>query len=217
MSKEKVVIVDYGLGNLYNVQRALSFVGASPTISSSPADILAADRLLIPGVGAFAEGMKGLQDRKLIEPINEVAAKGKPILGICLGAQLLLTQGEEHGLHAGLGLIGGTVVHMRPAAAGGEKYKLPHIGWNSLKIPDFAASNFWDQSILKGLQNESFMYFLHSYILTLRDQKSALAITEYGHDRFCSVFQSKKIVGFQPHPERSGEMGLQIFRNFLEL
>ena len=216
MPNSKVAIVDYGIGNLFNVQRALELLGADAVISSKPADILAAERVVIPGVGAFAEGMKGLHERGLVGPIREFAGSGRPILGICLGAQLMLTHSEEHGTHEGLDLLKGIVVALREPAPGGENYKIPQIGWNSLNLPDYASSSLWDKTILRGIPEESEVYFLHTYINNLHDSRASIAVTEYGHDRFCSVFQSKNISGIQPHPERSGEVGLRILRNFLE-
>jgi len=216
MFNPKVVIIDYGIGNLFNVQRVLESLGANAAISSSPADVLAAERVIVPGVGAFAEGMKGLRERGLVEPIREFAGSGRPILGICLGAQLMLTHSEEDGTHDGLDLIKGIVVALREPVPGGERYKIPQIGWNSLKLPDYASLSLWDKTILRGLTEESSVYFLHTYINNLHDPRDSIAVTEYGHDRFCSVFQSKNISGIQPHPERSGEVGLRILRNFLE-
>lgn len=216
MLSPKVAIVDYGVGNLFNVQRALESIGANAAISSDSAEILGAERLVVPGVGAFAEGMKGLQERGLAGPIREFAASGRPILGICLGAQLMLTHSEEHGTHAGLDLVKGLVVALRQPVSGGEQYKIPQIGWNSLRLPDYASGSLWDNTILRGLTGEPSVYFLHTYITTLHDPRASIAVTEYGHDRFCSVFQSKNISGIQPHPERSGQVGLQILKNFLE-
>lgn len=216
MSKGKVVIVDYGLGNLFNVKRTFDWLGASAIVSGSKEDLLSADRLVLPGVGAFAEGMKGLKERDLVGAIRDFAGSGRPVLGICLGAQLMLTHSEEHGLHDGLDLIKGIVVRLRTPEKDGEIYKIPQIGWNSLQLPDYASNDLWDGTVLRGLGREPFMYFLHSYIITLTEHKHAIAFTEYGHDRFCSVYQTKNIAGFQAHPERSGETGLKVYRNFLE-
>lgn len=224
MTKTKIIIVDYGLGNLFNLQRAIEAIGAEALISSDSAQISNADKLILPGVGAFEDGMKGFSERGLITTIHNFADSGRLILGICLGMQLLMEWSEEHGLHKGLDLVKGRVVRFKEPDRNDLKYKIPQIGWNSLKFPDSLPEkdkswkdNTWENTILKGLGNESYMYFLHSYIVVLNDPKNCIAVTEYGRDKYCSVLEKENIMGCQFHPERSGEKGLSILRNFIFL
>lgn len=213
MRSAEVLIVDYGLGNLFNIQAAIESFGGEAIVSDDSKEIKNAKRLIVPGVGAFIDAMNGLHDRDLVKPIQDFAASGKPVLGVCLGAQLLLSQSEEWGLHEGLGIVEGRVVKFRPPLPG-VRYKIPHIGWNTMKASGASP-------ILKGVksnnENEFYMYFIHSYIMNLKDEGAVIASTEYGRDRFCSAFQANNVYGFQPHPERSGEAGLQVYKNFLDL
>jgi glutamine amidotransferase len=215
MAHSKITIIDYGLGNLFNVQRALESVGASVLITDRPQDIFNADRLVLPGVGAFGEGMKGLKERNLLEPIYEYVGKQRPMLGICLGMQLMMEQSEELGVHRGLGLIKGKTIRFQEPK-GPTQFKIPHIGWNRLNAPESAA-NQWTSPILKGVAKNSYMYFLHSFHVVPSEPNVQIAQSQYGHDSFCAAFQKDHIFGFQPHPERSAETGLQIFRNFVSL
>lgn len=216
MNGESVVIIDYGLGNLFSVQQALTKAGApNVTISSDKQTIKNADRLLLPGVGAFGDGMKNLEERKLIPAIHDFANSGRPILGVCLGMQLIMSQSEEFGIHAGLDLISGNVRQMRP----GEKtrFKVPHIGWNSLQSGDAPGNDdsAWSGTLLGSLDEGSFMYFIHSYVVEPTDPAVQIATTRYGEDSYCSVFKKDNISGVQFHPELSGDDGLSIYRGFL--
>ncbi len=213
MSKSSLLIVDYGLGNLFNIQAAFESLGFSSSISRGPEDIAMADRIIIPGVGSFADGMKGLQERELAPAIQDSAKKGKPILGICLGMQLMLSESEEWGNHRGLDLVPGKVVPLKMPRVG-DTFKIPHIGWNTLQITK--KSKLFDDIALSG-NNEFFMYFLHSFYAKVSDQTLVGAETLYGADRFCAFFEKDNLFGFQPHPERSGVNGLQIFRNFMKV
>jgi len=225
MSKKDIVIVDYGLGNLFSIQRAIERVGGKSLISYNPEQIRSAEKLILPGVGAFEDGMRGLYEKGLVSTICEFANSGKPVLGICLGMQLLLSFSEEHGLHRGLDLIKGKVVRFKEPIPGGEQYKVPQIGWNSIVLPETLHQwkisgeagriNCWENSILKDLGNKPFMYFLHSYIVSVDNSEQCLAITRYGLDEYCSVLRRDNIVGCQFHPELSGESGLAILRNFV--
>ncbi|MCO5141920.1 MAG: imidazole glycerol phosphate synthase subunit HisH [Oligoflexia bacterium] len=212
MSKS-ILIVDYGLGNLFNIEAAFSSVGCSVKVSSNHKDIVSADRVVIPGVGSFADGIKGLHEMRLIDPLREFVLLEKPLLGICLGMQLLLSESEEWGVHQGLGFVEGRVVSLKQPLPG-VLYKIPHIGWNKMKVRQ-------ENKILKDVflsqEQDFFMYFLHSYYADLEDTSLVMTETEYGRDTFCSSFQKNNIFGFQPHPERSGEVGLKIFQNFLKV
>ncbi len=208
----KTVIVDYGVGNLYSVQSALKRVGDPAKVSNNKEEILHADRLVLPGVGAFESGMKHLTEYGLVDAVKNYAGSGKPLLGICLGMQLLLSRSEENGLHSGLDLIRGRVIRLKPGDPG-DHYKIPQIGWNSLKPSSSGPS--WEGSVLEGLEKDPFMYFVHSYRVVPEDTRDALALTVYGSNEFCSVVRHKNITGCQFHPERSGEAGLKIYANFI--
>ncbi|MBI4432074.1 MAG: imidazole glycerol phosphate synthase subunit HisH [Candidatus Omnitrophica bacterium] len=206
------VIIDYGVGNLFNVQRALDLLGASSVISGKPEDILSAKKLILPGVGAFEAGMRYLNERGLVSAIRKRAAEGCPVLGICLGMQLLMTHSEEGGSHDGLNLIAGKVRRFQ-APNNGQSYKIPQIGWNRLTLASKGGN--WRDTLLNGLDEAPCMYFVHSYCVYPESAQAWLAQTEYGQDRFCSVLLQDNIQGCQFHPERSGEMGLRILKNFI--
>jgi len=206
----EVVIVDYGVGNLFNVQRAFGMLGVSSAISKEKKEILAAKRLLLPGVGAFETGMGHLREQGLVETLKQYAASGRPMLGICLGMQLLMSKSEENGAHDGLDLIPGKVIRFSEPDPVPGHFKIPHIGWNSLE-----PTQEWKGGILENLEADPFLYFVHSYFVVPKDTKLRVAVTEYGKDTFCSVIRSKNIVGCQFHPERSGDYGLKILKNFI--
>ena len=212
----KVLIVDYGLGNLLSVERALRRLGVHPAISADALAISQADRLVLPGVGAFGEGMANLRQRNLISSMQAFADSGRPILGICLGMQLLMSESEEFGQHRGLDLVKGKVVRLRLPQPG-DRFKVPHIGWNGLQVPPErgAGTGGWEQTCLRGLRERSFMYFVHSYVVVTEQPDRRLAVTQHGYDTFCSALKQGNITGLQFHPERSGEEGLEIYRSFV--
>lgn len=207
-----VVIIDYGVGNLFNVQRAFSLIGARSVISSNPKDILSARRLLLPGVGAFESGMRHLHEYALVEAIRERASDGCPVLGICLGMQLLMSRSEEGGAHQGLDLIKGQVRRFQNPTNSGFFYKIPQIGWNALQQVSHPQEVF-----LEGIGEDPYVYFVHSYCVYPEDTSVWLASTDYGRDQFCSVLAKGKLFGCQFHPERSGEQGLRILKNFIAI
>ena len=216
MSGQSVVIVDYGLGNLFSVQRALNMVGAKDTkISHDQADIENAGRVVLPGVGAFGDGMKNLEERELVSTLQKYAESGRPILGVCLGMQLIMSQSEEFGLHAGLDLVPGNVRRLESDTKGG--FKIPHIGWNALEKSsgNWAGAGIWDETVLDGIEEGASMYFNHSFIVVPEDQSVSLATTNYGKDAYCSVLRMDNITGAQFHPELSGEDGMRLYRNFI--
>lgn len=216
MSAPSVVIVDYGVGNLFSVERALKKIGSSRVvISNDRSVILDADRLVLPGVGAFGDGMRNLAELGLVSAIADYAASGRPVLGVCLGMQLLMSVSEEFGTHEGLDLVPGRVTQLQPPAD--LHFKVPQIGWNSLNLPNGQAvqQDPWKETVLRDLEEGSFMYFLHSYIVVPDDPGVCTAMTAYGHDRFCSVLRQGNISGVQFHPERSAENGLSIYRSFI--
>lgn len=198
-----VLVVDYGLGNLFSVSRALAAAGGLPRVSSDADEIRAAERLVLPGVGAFGDGMGGLRERGLVEPLREYAKAGRPLLGLCLGLQLFLERGTEFGEHEGLGLIPGAVEKVEAPA------KLPHIGWNALE-------GRWDGSILAGLPQGAQVYFVHSYAPVPARAADSLATCDYAGTRIHVALRKDNVTGCQFHPEKSGPVGLRILSRFLE-
>lgn len=200
-----VVVVDYGMGNLRSVQKGFEKIGAVAVISRDPDEVARADRLVLPGVGAFPECMKNLGRFDLIEPVVEFVKSGRPFLGICLGLQLLFDESEEFGLHKGLGLISGTV----KAFDRNMGLKIPHMGWNQVR---FAKKS----PIFEGIEDESFFYFVHSYYVVPSDTSSIAGETEYGI-RFTCAISGDNIFAVQFHPEKSQQIGLRILQNFAAL
>jgi glutamine amidotransferase len=216
MAAPKVAIIDYGVGNLFNVQRALNHVGAKSEILQDPKAILSADKLVLPGVGAFEAGIGSLRKDGLDDVVRDFQKTGKPVLGICLGMQLLMTESEENGRHAGLDIIPGRVVRFQPPRSGEKPYKIPQIAWNELEYPERRKGNPWRGTILAGLPEGACMYFVHSYCVQVSDEKDNLAVTGFGRDRFTAVLRRDNVSGCQFHPERSGEAGLALLRNFVQ-
>ncbi|MEY4468215.1 MAG: Imidazole glycerol phosphate synthase subunit HisH 1 [Pseudomonadota bacterium] len=212
MSESIVTIVDYGSGNLLSVVRALEHVGATARLSHDPAEIESAERLLLPGVGAFAEGMKGLRERGLIEPIRRFAASGRSLLGICLGMQMLASVGEEFGQHDGLGIIPGRVVQVPVFDVDGTIQKIPHIGWANLSP---AMPGGWDGTILESTRVGTSVYLVHSFYFETADPAHRLADCFYGGHRITAAVRMDQIIGCQFHPEKSGPAGIEILRTFL--
>jgi len=209
---ERVAIVDYGVGNIFNIQRAFDSAGAKTFITGDRKKILEAPRLLLPGVGAFEAGMRHLDESGLTDVVREFARTGKPVLGICLGMQLLMTRSHENGVREGLGLIGGEVLPLKITGS----LKVPQIGWNSLRAPNGAngGGDPWRGTLLSGIDVSSEMYFIHSYYAAPEVPSERVAMTEYGDNLFCSVVKKGNITGCQFHPERSSEWGLKLLKNF---
>ena len=212
MLKQKhVTIIDYGVGNLHSIVKAVGNFTEKVFVSEDPQAIESADAIILPGVGSFQSGMEGVNVRNLVPSVKKYAATGKPMLGICLGAQIMLGKGFEFGEFDGLNIIHGKVIKF-PVLENNEK--IPHVGWNSI-YPN--ADKIWNDSILKNLDPLSSVYFVHSYILVPENNKNIFAKTKYGGYEFCSVIRSGNIYGCQFHPEKSGKIGLEIIKNFLEL
>ncbi len=201
-----IVIIDYGMGNLRSVQKAFERVRIEAKISADPEDITKASKLVLPGVGHFQQGINNLKSRGLFDLLNEmVLEKKKPIIGICLGMQLM-TEFSEEGNCSGFGWI---KAQTKKFVFNGNGLKIPHMGWNNLSIRS-------NETLLKGISQENFFYFVHSYFVSCKNDTDILAETEYGH-KFVSCFQKKNIFGCQFHPEKSHNMGLLILKNYAEM
>ncbi len=215
----KVAIVDYGLGNLYSVKHACTQMGLPAIITSSRQEILDADAVILPGVGAFRDAMNTLHQLDLVSVLRDMAASPKPLVGICLGVQLLMTESYEFGCHKGLGIIEGPVVRFRNPVEGMRRLKIPQIGWNHIYkvVPgEDATRDPWTDTLLAGLADEEYMYFVHSFIVQPQDASVVLSVSRYGHIEFCSSLQYRNVFACQFHPERSGVEGLKIYRNLAQ-
>jgi glutamine amidotransferase len=201
-----IALIDYGISNLRSVQKAFEHLDARVTLTSEPDQVMRADKLILPGVGAFCAGMDGLRQRGLMEPIKQTVQAGVPLIGICLGMQLLFDESEEVGQGLppapGLSVLGGRVVRLR-----GEGIHIPHMGWNQLEPVR-------DSVLLRGIEPGAYAYFVHSYVCEPSDADVILATTHYGQD-FASVVGVGNVWGIQFHPEKSQQIGLQILRNFI--
>lgn len=238
----RVQIVDYRLGNLFSVRQACEQAGLSAFVSDSPADLLTADAIILPGVGAFGQAMQNLAIRGLVEPLRERVAAGCPILGICLGMQLLFEASEEFGQHAGLGILPGFVRRLpeqwtqklEPSAVNGRatcavpaasaapavcdaaiasrRMRIPHVGWQRT----FVAAQSAGHPLLAGIPDGTHFYYVHSYYVDPADASDILACTNFGQFCYCSAVHQANVTGVQFHPERSGEAGLRIYRNWAQ-
>ncbi|MDR1475516.1 MAG: imidazole glycerol phosphate synthase subunit HisH [Holosporales bacterium] len=211
----QATLVDYGLGNMLSVHRMLEHCGAKVNIAALPDDIISAERLVFPGVGAFASGMQELAKRGMIGALREFARGGRPILGICLGMQLFMSIGEEFGEHVGINIIPGRVKQIPSVNNLRNSVKIPHIGWNAIVNEQNKES--WDNGILKGIQPGEFVYFAHSFYVDLRDKQLCIAQCVYENTSIPAVVRLNNIHGCQFHPEKSGPVGIKIIKNFLTL
>lgn len=203
-----IAIVDYGMGNLRSVEKAFERFGFDVRVTDNPGEFKNADKLVLPGVGAFRDAMDGLRQRGLIEPVVDWIRLGKPFLGICLGLQLLFSKGYEDGEHEGLNIIPGKVIRFQfSEGKTNGKLKIPHMGWNQISFRK------GDIPILKNVPYNAYMYFVHSYYVCPVDESVIATETEYGI-RFTSMIWHRNIFATQFHPEKSQEYGLTILRNF---
>jgi len=198
----KIVLIDHGVGNLRSVEKALTAVGGEIQITADPRDIAKAEKIVLPGVGAFADAMKGMREKGLIEPVLKAVREGTPLLGICVGMQMLFESSEEHGRHPGLGLLPGNVVRFRD-----PDLTVPQTGWNQIHPvrPD---------PLLENLEQNSYAYFNHTYYCAPDRAEDILASTQYGVS-YASVVQHDNLYGVQFHPEKSQRVGLAVLNNFV--
>jgi glutamine amidotransferase len=209
-----ITIIDYGAGNLLSVKRSFEFLESNVIVTSDPKTILKSDRLVFPGVGAYPKAMNSLKRLDLINPIIEMVQNQKPLLGLCLGMQLLFEQSEEFGITQGLGLIKGQVISIPNLNASRELIKIPHIGWKSLK--SLNAGEDWSRTILSDVNQGEFTYFVHSYMAKPTDRSLILAEVIYEGVQIPAVITKNNITGCQFHPEKSGVTGLKILKKFLD-
>ncbi|MGK9254692.1 imidazole glycerol phosphate synthase subunit HisH [Paenibacillus humicus] len=197
-----IAIIDYGLGNLHSVSKAVERLGFKAVVTADRNEILEADAAILPGVGAFGDAMAYLRETGMDDATRAYAASGKPLLGICLGMQLLFAEGEEHGSHEGLGLLPGRVVRFE------GDYKIPHMGWNRL--------DFLRPSPLTAGLEEGHVYFVHSYHVHVGEESDLVATADY-YQPVTAIVERGNVYGMQFHPEKSGELGMSLLRNFLGL
>ena len=200
-----IAIVDYQMGNLRSVQKAFERVGHAAEVTGDPAVIAAADKVVLPGVGAFADAIAELKRRELVEPIRAAIEAGRPFLGICLGLQLLFERSYEDGEHEGMGILPGEVRRFEVPA----EYKVPHMGWNQLHYRN-------RPPIFDGIDNQTHFYFVHSYYVVPDDPAVVAGVAEYPNE-FCAMICRDNLFATQFHPEKSQQAGLQVLRNFAEL
>ena len=219
----KITMIDYGGSNLRSAQKAFEFVGAELVTTADPDTIRRADKLVLPGVGAFGAGMEAVRGLGLVESIHEAVQRDIPMLGICIGMQFLFETSKEMGQHEGLGLIPGRVIHFKSSLQSPEakrpnlqspeakrpNLKVPHMGWNQL---EHDGSHF----LLQGVERGAYTYFVHSYHCVPNDENWIVARTDYGRP-FCAIVARENVFGIQFHPEKSHKVGLQIIRNFVEV
>ena len=201
-----IAVVDYGLGNLRSVSKAVEKLGVEVEVTGKPERIEKADGIIFPGVGAFHVGMQNLKRLNLLPVLHKTISEGTPFLGICLGFQILFSQSEEHGVCKGMDIIKGKVRRFT------NKLKVPHMGWNQVK---FKTKNS-KLKIFNGIPDNSYFYFVHSYYAEPEDENIIIAKTEYGHE-FTAAVNKDNVWGVQFHPEKSGDIGLKVLRNFLSL
>jgi glutamine amidotransferase len=213
-STARVAIVDYEMGNLFSVRHACLTAGMDPIITSEKDVILSADAAILPGVGAFGEAMASLRKMDLVSPLRDFAASGKPLMGVCLGLQLLFDESEEFGPHPGLGLVKGSVRRFPARSPANAPLRVPQIGWNRIRSPRGDAG--WDGTPLQGVCQGEFMYFVHSYYVVPADAGDSLCVTDYEGIGYCSGIRRGNLFAVQFHPEKSAEEGIRIYRNFHE-
>lgn len=213
MSSPDVAVIDYGVGNLLSVRRGLESCGVTVAVTADPDEILAAPRVVLPGVGAFANGMEELRRRALDQVVREVASKGTPLFGICLGMQMLLDTSDEFGATTGLGLIPGRVTAIPATTTDGRQQKIPHIGWRSLEVA--AGRDGWVGTALEDITPGDAVYFVHSYMADPADPAHRVADCHCGGIPVAAAIARDNVQGCQFHPEKSGRVGLKVLERFV--
>ena len=203
----KICIIDYGLGNKYSVKLAIEYLGFQVKISNNKEIISEADGIILPGVGSFKDGMDGLKKNDLITPLRQYKKSGRPILGVCLGMQLLMTNSEEFGYHKGLNFISGKVSKLKIKNSTIKKIKIPNIGWSKILPNDYINK----KNIFIGFNKNTYMYFAHSFYVIPKNNCNIIAHSMFGDLKFCSFVRDNNVIGVQFHPELSGPEGIQIY------
>lgn len=211
----RITIIDYGVGNLLNVVRAVEHCGGEALVTEDTREVEQAERLMLMGVGAFADGMEGLRRLDMLGPIQAFCATGRPYFGVCVGMQMMFDYSEEFGHHEGLGLMPGAVVAVPPTGSDGRPHKVPHIGWNELRLPP--GRQDWSASPLAEVVPGRPCYFVHSFMAEPREPGHRLADVEYNGRVISAAVQKDNLFGFQFHPEKSGPQGLAIVRGMLAI
>lgn len=207
-----VHVLDYGVGNLFSISNALRVCGAETVLASGPGDLKGAGRIILPGVGAFGPAMRSLAERNLVEAVRERVRDGLPLLGICLGMQMLFDASEEFGEHEGLGLVPGQVKTIPQATPEGAPLRIPHIGWNRIRS---VSPSGWREGLFADLAEGQAFYFVHSLTAWPDDEGHRLADSAYGGHRISAAVQNGNVCGVQFHPEKSGPAGLSVLRRFV--
>lgn len=210
----QVAVIDYGMGNLFSVKRACEQAGLYAVITADKSIIMNSDGVILPGVGAFGDAMESLEKKDIISPLKDFVKGGKPLMAICLGMQLLMSESEEFGHHKGLNIIEGSVVGFPVKNKEGGKIKVPHVGWNKILQPSSEDLTYWNASPLKNIMNGEFMYFVHSYYVVPLDKKSVLSTTTYEETQFCSSICRHNVFACQYHPEKSAANGIKIYKDW---
>lgn len=217
--KAKVAIIDIGIGNLKSIEQAMLYVGSDCFITRDHQVLMNADAVILPGVGAFGDAMKGLKKYDLVSPLKEIAKSNKYLIGICLGMQLMFSESREFGISKGLNILEGEVIKF-PVIKDGQHYlaKVPQVGWNHINQPNEGPySSSWNYSPMNGLNENDVMYFMHSFYVKPTDKSIQLSTTDYSDITYCSSVHQGNIIAMQFHPERSGKSGLKIYKNLAEM
>lgn len=209
MSNTPITIVDYTLGNLHNLQQAFESLGCTVNVTGKKSEIEKAEKLVLPGVGNFGAGMTSLKELGLDSAVKTYAKTGRPLLGICLGMQMLLSSSEEDSAVNGLNLIEGEVKRFQPSKETPRSFKIPHYGWSEVSKKETTPR------LLKDIPDNAFYYFVHSYYVDPKDSKHSIGITSYGYNTYTSIINKDNIFGCQFHPEISGPIGLKLLQNFV--
>jgi imidazole glycerol-phosphate synthase subunit HisH len=217
MAAKSVVVVDYGMGNVLSVCRAFENQGANVVLTGQAGEIAGAERVVLPGVGAFGDCMKALEERNLVEPILGFVGSGRPFLGICVGMQILMDGGDEFGGYPGLGLFAGRTVQIASQSPDGSTRKIPHIGWTPVGPPDGANDDRWAGTMFEGTSRSTPFYFVHSFTAAPLNAADVLASADYAGAHVTAAIGRDNVTGVQFHPEKSGPAGLALIERFLGL
>lgn len=211
-----VAVVDYGMGNLLSVERACSHVGLRAVITSDKNSLSRFDGVILPGVGAFGSAIQALTELDLIDVLKGLVLEGKPFLGICLGLQLLFSESDESKNVKGLNIISGSVSRFPNEDNNGKTIKVPHIGWNQIYSTEHTDRS-WNNTCLAKISSGEFMYFVHSYYVTPCDKGIVLSVSKYGDIQYCSSLSAGNVMAVQFHPEKSGQQGLRVYKNYADM